>query len=66
MHVTTQPLDIETNNLETTTYCKLIGCVVTIHLTPLIEEEIRQEVEEVASELGANIRLGREGIRISV
>ncbi len=63
-HLTPQLLKQELSEFHH--YKGYLSPVILIHLTPLIEEEIRQEVEEVASELGANIRLGREGMRISV
>ena len=40
--------------------------VVTIHMNPQLEDEIRQEIAELAKELGAEITLGYEGMRITV
>jgi len=40
--------------------------VVTIHMNPQLEGEIRQEIAELARELGAEITLGYEGMRIAV
>ena len=36
------------------------------HLTPTLEDEIEKEVAQVAEELGANIALGREGMKIQL
>ena len=38
--------------------------VLLVHINPFLESEIEREVAEVAQELGANIALGREGMRI--
>ena len=38
--------------------------VVTVHMSPELESEIRQELEQVAAELGVEITLGYEGMRI--
>ncbi len=38
--------------------------VVTVHMSPELESEIRQELEQVSAELGAEITLGDEGMRI--
>lgn len=40
--------------------------VVVVHLNPLVEDEIRQELAEVASQLNAGIHVGREGMVIEV
>ena len=40
--------------------------VVIIHLSPVFEGEIKEEVEQVAKELGANITLGYEEMRLSL
>jgi ribonuclease BN (tRNA processing enzyme) len=38
--------------------------VVTVHMNPELEGEIREEVEQVSRELGAEITLGYEGMTI--
>ena len=38
--------------------------VVTIHMSPTIEEEIRSELRTVSEELGAKIQTGYEGMEI--
>jgi hypothetical protein len=38
--------------------------VVTVHMNPELEGEIREEVERVSRELGAEITLGYEGMTI--
>ena len=38
--------------------------VVLVHLTPLFEDEIRKEVEEISKALGASITLGYEGMKL--
>jgi ribonuclease BN (tRNA processing enzyme) len=40
--------------------------VVTVHMTPALEDAIRQEVAQVAAALGADITLGHEGMKITV
>lgn len=40
--------------------------VVVIHITPQFEERIGEEVAKVAMELGADIRIGYEGMKINV
>ncbi len=40
--------------------------VVLVHLNPLAREEVAQEVEAVARELGTTITLGVEGMRLQV
>ena len=37
-----------------------------IHLAPELEDQIREEVGQVAAELGADITLGYEGMKISL
>lgn len=38
--------------------------IVTVHMSPELESEIKEEVEQVSGELGAEITLGYEGMRI--
>jgi len=38
--------------------------VVTVHMNPQLESEIREELEEVSRELGSEITPGYEGMRI--
>jgi ribonuclease BN (tRNA processing enzyme) len=38
--------------------------IVTVHMNPQLEGEIREELEEVSKELGAEITLGYEGMKI--
>ncbi len=38
--------------------------VVTVHMSPELEGEIREEVEQTSRELGAKIALGYEGMRV--
>lgn len=38
--------------------------VVLVHMSPLLEDQIREEVAGVASELGADICLGYEGMKV--
>jgi len=38
--------------------------IVTVHMNPQLESEIREELEEVSRELGSEITLGYEGMRI--
>ncbi|MBA7466510.1 MAG: MBL fold metallo-hydrolase [Dehalococcoidia bacterium] len=40
--------------------------VVTVHMSPHIESEIKEEVAQVAEELAATITLGYEGMKISI
>jgi ribonuclease BN (tRNA processing enzyme) len=40
--------------------------VVAVHISPHLENEIRQEIARVADELGTKITCGHEGIRITV
>ena len=40
--------------------------VVIIHVSPVFEGEIKEEVEQVAKQLGANITLGYEGMRLNL
>ncbi len=40
--------------------------VVTVHMSPNIEDEIREEVAQVAKELEAKITLGYEGMKIVI
>ncbi len=40
--------------------------IILIHLDPSLEDEIEKEVNEVAEELGANITLGREGMKVQL
>lgn len=40
--------------------------VVLVHLAPLFEDEIRKEVEQVSRDLGADISLGYEGMKLSL
>jgi len=40
--------------------------VVAIHMVLTIEDQIREEVAQVARELGANITLGYEGMKITL
>lgn len=40
--------------------------VVVVHFNPLVEAEIERELAEVAVELGADIRLGCEGMEIEI
>jgi ribonuclease BN (tRNA processing enzyme) len=40
--------------------------IILIHLYPAYEEEIRKEVESLATEIGANITLGYEGMRFNI
>ncbi len=40
--------------------------IYIVHLNPFFEDEIEREVAEVAEELGVNITLGKEKMRISV
>ena len=40
--------------------------VILVHITPMLEGEIRGEIDEVAKELGADIKLGYEGMKISL
>lgn len=40
--------------------------IILIHLDPALEDEIEKEVYEVAQELGANITLGREGMKVQL
>ena len=38
--------------------------IVTVHMNPQLESDIRQELEEVSAELGVEITIGYEGMRI--
>ena len=40
--------------------------VMIIHLSPVFEDEIKEEVEQVAKSLGADISLSYEGMRLSI
>jgi ribonuclease BN (tRNA processing enzyme) len=40
--------------------------VMVIHLSPVFEDEIKEEVEQVAKSLGADISLSYEGMRLSI
>lgn len=40
--------------------------VMIIHLSPVFEDEIKEEVEQVAKDLGADISLSYEGMRLSI
>jgi len=40
--------------------------IVTVHMSPHIEDEIREEVAQVAKDLDAKITLGYEGMRIVI
>jgi ribonuclease BN (tRNA processing enzyme) len=40
--------------------------IILIHLYPAYEEEIRKEVESLATEIGANFTLGYEGMRFNI
>lgn len=40
--------------------------IVTVHMSPHIEGEIKEEVAQVAEELAATITLGYEGMKISI
>ena len=40
--------------------------IVTVHMSPHIESEIKDEVAQVAEELAATITLGYEGMKISI
>jgi cAMP phosphodiesterase len=40
--------------------------VVAVHVMPMFEDEIREEMAKVSEELGANITLGYEGLRLSL
>ena len=40
--------------------------VIVIHIPPDLEDELRQEASQVASELDADITLGYEGMKISL
>ncbi|MBA7637411.1 hypothetical protein ES703_45055 [subsurface metagenome] len=40
--------------------------IVTVHMSPHIEGEIKDEVAQVAEELAATITLGYEGMKISI
>ncbi len=38
--------------------------VITVHMSPHIEEDIRKEVSQVAADIGADIMMGYEGMRV--
>ena len=38
--------------------------VVTVHMNPELEGEIRDEVEQISQELGAKVTLGYQGMMI--
>ena len=40
--------------------------VVTIHINPHLEDEIKEEVAQVAKELEANITVGYEGMKVTI
>jgi ribonuclease BN (tRNA processing enzyme) len=40
--------------------------VVVIHVSPILEDEIKEEVEKVAKELGADITVSYEGMRLTL
>ncbi len=40
--------------------------IIVIHTVPQFEEEIKAEITEVAMELGADIRIGYEGMKVNV
>ena len=40
--------------------------IVVVHISPLYQKEIEQEVGDVAQELGINIDIGHEGMKISL
>jgi len=40
--------------------------VVVIHVSPMFEGEIKEEVEQVAKQLGANVTLSYEGMRLNL
>jgi ribonuclease BN (tRNA processing enzyme) len=40
--------------------------IVVIHVPPQYQEQVEQEVSDVAQELGANIEIGYEGMRITL
>lgn len=61
-HLTPQTLKQELVNLrEAKGY---LPPVITVHMSPRIEDEIRAEVARVAEELGAEITLGHEGMKV--
>jgi ribonuclease BN (tRNA processing enzyme) len=48
---------------------RLKGClpkVILIHITPLLEVVIKEEVAQLAEELGSEISLGYEGMKITI
>jgi ribonuclease BN (tRNA processing enzyme) len=54
---------------ELTVFKKLKGYlpdIITLHMNPLIENEILLEVSKIAAELGITIKLAREGMKIKL
>jgi hypothetical protein len=40
--------------------------VLLLHMNPMLEDEIRQEIAEVARSVNASITLAREGMELEV
>lgn len=60
------PIDLEMELAALKAKRGSIPPVLLVHMTPWLEDDIRQEVAVVASKLGASIMLGSEGMELDV